>query len=334
MSFFTKKPAAPEAAKSGIHSTSTTPPRLEEIEFPTAAPGFGNVDRIDADGFKPEFAESELLARVDERVLENKFELPHLATTHMKLLDLTSNADVDVGKVERMIAPDLALTASLLKSANSVMYGGARQVDTIRGAIVRLGIRGLRSSLLSLSLRSVIFKGRELAPIAEEIWRQSFSVANNARANAVPLALDPERMFVLGLLHDIGKVPLLSLLRELAPQGFDFRRPFVGHVFRRHHEYVGSRLAQTWNMPDEVAAVAGCHHDISKNPQFAKSAALVDLSTKQDVHLSSGDQPGYFSLVTDPSMSALELPEPMRRPLLDAVRVAYLRTQGLASALR
>lgn len=333
MAFFTKTPP-PETAPSGIHSTSTTPPRLEEIQFPTAVTGFGNVDRIEGDEFKPEFAEAELLARIEERVLENRFELPHIATTHMKLLDLTANPDVEVGKVERMIAPDLALTASLLKTANSVMHGGARPVDTIRGAIVRIGIRGLRSALLSLSLRSVIFKGRDLAPIAEEIWRQSFSVANNARANAVPLALDPERMFVLGLLHDIGKVPLLSLLRELAPQGFDFRRPFVSHVFRRHHEYVGSRLTRSWNMPEEVTAVAGCHHDFAKNPQFAKSAALIDLSNKQDVRLSTGDQAGYFALVEDPSMSALELPEPMRRPLLDAVRIAYLRTQAVAAAMR
>jgi len=333
MVFFAKSSPPAAAPTGGIHSTSTTPPRLEEIAFPEAVRGFGNVDREAGVSFQPEFAETELISRIDERVAENRFELPHLATTHMKLLDLTANPDVDVSKVERMITPDLALTASLLKTANSVMYGGSRQVDTIRGAIVRVGIRGIRSSLLSLSLRSVIFKCRGLAQIAEEIWRQSFSVANNARANAVPLALDPERMFVLGLLHDIGKVPLLHLLRELAPEGFDFRRPFVSHIFHRHHEAVGSRLAQSWNLPEEVSAVAGCHHDFAKNPQFSKSAALVLLANKQDMHLSCGDHDGYFALAADPSMEALDLPETMRRPLLDAVRVTYQRTQTVAAAL-
>jgi putative nucleotidyltransferase with HDIG domain len=325
MVLFAKKPSPEVQGGSGVRSTSTTPPRLDELPFPAAAPGFGNVDRIEAAGFEPGSIEADILAKVDDAVANERFELPHLATTHMKLLDLASNPDVDVKQVERLIAPDLALTASLLKTANSVMYGSPRQIDTIRGAIVRIGMSGLRSSLLSLSLRSVIFKGRTLTPIAEEIWRQSFSVANNARANAVPLALDPERMFVLGLLHDIGKVPLLHMLREFAAENFEFRRPFVGFVFQRHHEQVGRRLAATWNLPEEVVEVVGCHHDFGKNPRFSKVAALVTLSHKQDIHLSSGDADGYFGLSDDPAMCALDLPETMRKPLLDAVRVTYLR---------
>ncbi len=333
MAFFAKStpPAAtPKNDAKGLASTSTTPPRFDELPFPEPVRGFGNTDRSVAEPFHPEFNEQELIKKIDDKVAANDFELPHLAVTHMRVLDMTSNPEVDVTKVERMIAPDLALAASLLKIANSVMYGGARQVDTIRGAILRIGIRGLRSSLLSLSLKSVIFKCRELSTIAEEVWRQSFSIAGNARSNAVPLALDPERMYVLGLLHDIGKVPLLHMLRELAPKGFDYRRNFVGHVFHRHHESVGLKLAQDWNLPDEVVAVAGCHHDFAKNPRFTKSAALVCLSHKQDIHLSCGDSNGYFSLAEDPSMQTLELPVPMRRSLLDAVRVSYMRTQTMA----
>jgi putative nucleotidyltransferase with HDIG domain len=324
--FASKRKPAPEESS----PVATLPPKLEDVAFPAPIGGFGNCDVPVSGDFALEFAERELLADIDERVAAKAYELPHLATTQMRLLDLTANPEADISKLEKMLAPDPALTALLLKTANSVMYAGTRTVDTVRGAILRVGVRGVRSALLSHSLKSVIFKDKTLVPIAEEVWRQSFSVAGNARANAVPLSFDPERAFVLGLLHDLGKVPLLGLLRDLAKPGFDFRRPFVGHVFARHHETVGRQLAISWNLPEEVIDVAGCHHEFLSCARYVKNAALVSLAHRQDMRLSTGDAEGYFALADGPEMDALELPPTMRRPLLEAVRMSYLRNAGIA----
>ncbi len=292
--------------------------------FPEPVGGVGNLDLFQdlKDGL--EFEEQALLARVGERVEEGKFELPHLPSTQMTLLELTSNPDADMGKVERHVSTDLALTASILKAANSVLYSGTRKVEDVRGAILRLGLRGLRSALYSCSLKGVIFRAKGLDQYAEEIWRQARSVAGAARALAVPLCLDPERVFVLGLLHDVGKVPLLAILKKEAPPSFDFRRPFVGVVLGAFHERVGRRLTANWNLPEEVVEVSGCHHDFGANTGFLKSAALVNLAHRQDLYLSCGEEAKYESLIEYPALAALDLAENFRKPLLEAVKASYL----------
>lgn len=304
---------------------ASAPPTLESIPFPTAVRGIGNFD-CDAAEIALEGAEPELMSALEAKIAEGQFELPHLPSANMKLLEMTNDPETDVGKVERIIAPDLALTAGLLKIANSVTFGGNRQVDTVRAAIVRIGLQGLRSVLYSLSLKSVIFRGGALQRHAEEIWRQSLAVANNARNLAVPLCLDPERTFVLGLLHDVGKIPLLALLRTLAPKDFAFRRPFVGAVFKRFHEPVGRIFTQSWELPEEIVEVAGRHHDYAGNKGYTRSAALVWLAHRQDVFLSTGDGSGYSALANDPAFATLALPAPHRRPLLEAVRASYQRS--------
>jgi len=148
-----------------------------------------------------------------------------------------------------------------------------------------------------------------------------------SRALAVPLCLDPERFYVLGLLHDIGKVPLLEILRKHAPKGFAFRRPFVGQVFDRWHEEVGRALTECWGLPEEIVAVAGCHHDFAANKKHAQSAALVNLAHRQDLFLSTGRADEYRSLADDEAMDAVGIAAPMRVAILDAVRQVYVQQQ-------
>lgn len=327
VSFFSR-PSPPPVSTRGAEPAHTSAPAAAlspDVGFPGPIAGVGNIDRIeDGPEFGLEFAEQEVLKRVDEAVAAGKFDLPHLPSTSMMLLELAADADADVGKIERTVATDMVLTASLLKIANSVLYGGAKRTETVRAAILRIGLRGLRSVLYSLSVKSVIFKNKGLLDYAQEVWRQSASVATTSRALAVPLCLDPERTFVLGLLHDVGKIPLLELLRQFLPKDLNPRRPFVGAVFRRHHEQVGLVLTKKWNLPEEVIEVSGCHHEWPKNPLYSKSAALVNLAHRQDLHLSSGDECGYLSLAQDPALEALGLPAPHRQPLLDAVKANFV----------
>ncbi len=322
----------PKAVDGGETAATEAPPpepgavRPDMLdEFPEPLDGIGNFDLPRGDDFEFEPGEEALLAEVAAAVAKGEFDLPLIPSTHIALLDLTSDPDADVGKMDRLISTDVALTAALLKTANSVLYAGTRRAETVRGAVLRVGLRGLRSVLLSLSVRSVLFKTNELAPLAEEVWRQSQSVATNARALAVPLGLDPERYYVLGLLHDVGKVPLLDILRRLAPRDRELRAPFIGLVFDRYHEEVGGKLAAAWNLPEEIVSVAGCHHDFERNETHRRSAALVHLAHAQDLFLSSGRPSEYAALATSAAMAELGLAAPMRTGLLDAVRNAYVQ---------
>ncbi|MFH0944708.1 MAG: HDOD domain-containing protein [Planctomycetota bacterium] len=328
-SWFSKK-SAPAAVKS---APVPEPPASEPEQkgFPEPLAGVGNIDRFDRSRVEFKFDEQELLKRTEARVEEGKYELPHIPSTHMTLLDLIADPESDVDKVETLVSADMVLTASMLKVANSVMYGGTRQVDNVRGAILRIGMRGLRSMLYSQSVKSVIFRGRGLTQIAEEIWRQACSVAATSRSLASSLGMDPEQTYTLGLLHDIGKIPLLSILRKEAPSSFQFRTPFVGAVLDRYHEQVGEKLTSRWNLPQEIVAVSACHHEYAQNLAFTRGAALVNLAHRQDLYLSCGDETRYVALANDQTLDILNLAANRRQPLLESIRDGYSanRIEGL-----
>lgn len=263
--------------------------------------------------------EKELLARVQDAVNDSRYELPHLPSTHLTLLELTADPEADVVKVERMLSTDTVLAATLLRTANSALYGGSRKIDSMRGAILRIGLRGLRSLLYGQAMKSVIFRSKGLNAYAQEIWRQSCSVAAASRALAQHLHLDPDKTYLLGLLHDLGKVPLLAILRREAPDNFPFRPALVGTAFARHHQDVGCRLAATWDLPDEIVKVAGCHHEFWNNQDHPRSAALVNLAHRADLCLSSEPDTTLDTLAADRTWENLELGPDLRGPALHSI---------------
>lgn len=285
-------------------------------QFPSALSGVGNLDRFGDQDIDFTSEEQQLLTRIVASVEEGAYDLPHLPSTHLTLLELTADPESEMSKVENLVSADAVLTATLLKVANSALYGGARDIDSVRGAVLRIGLRGLRTLLYSQSVKSVIFRSKGLMLFAEEVWRQACSVAALCRSNATFLRQDPDRSYVLGLLHDMGKIPLVSILRKEAPGSFPFRGPFIGTIFSSYHEQVGRQLATAWNLPEEIVQVAGCHHAYANNSGHKKSAALVYLAHRQDQYLSTGNAEAYVGLMDDAVWDTLEVGESLREPLL------------------
>lgn len=294
--------------------------------FPAAIGGVGNLDREIGSVGSLTHGERDLLQRVEEQVEVGDYALPHLRRTHAALVDLVTGGASDLAEVERLVATDVALTALLLRLANSSRSPGDAAIASVRTAVAHVGLHGLRSLVLTLSLKDVIFRPPWLADCATELWRQATSVALTARELAVPLCLDPERTFVLGLLHDVGKIPLIRIMREVA-KTTDVRTSVIGFILHRFHERVGRRLARAWHLSDEIASVAGCHHEFAANVEFPQSAALVHLAHQLDLCLSTGDATAYFELERSRAIERLDLPVALRRALLDACRDSYQVTR-------
>src|SRR6185312_10443684 len=195
--------------------------------------------------------------------------------------------------------------------------------ETISQAVMRLGLRNLRTLMFSLSMRSAVLRDKRLSHYAEEVWRQSYSTASIARAIAKPIGADPDRAFLLGLLADIGKVSLLAMLRKEIPKGTEVSPVLVGRVFYLFHETAGARLAEAWNLPADIAAVAGCHHRYEENPRDPKDAALVSLALRLDILLGQDQGIEYRSATHAPEMDYLQLADDKRREVLDAAYTAF-----------
>lgn len=287
----------------------------------------GKVENLDQEQHRTaslRAVEQEAIARVAARVEKGDFELPMLPSSSMVAIEMAASPTVDVSHLVTLISTDPVLSTELMKAANSVIYGGSYQAETLSQAVVRVGTRTLRSLIYSLSVRGVIFRNRGLGSYAEELWRQAYSVARISQLIAEPLRLAPEKCFLLGLLHDMGKISLLAMLGRECTSTFRPAAHVVGRVFHEFHERAGVAMAREWKLPEEFISVSGCHHHFEQNPDFPRSAALVSLAHKLDLHLSLGEKGSeYQRLARCPEMRFLGLADHQRAALLESAEELF-----------
>jgi putative nucleotidyltransferase with HDIG domain len=262
--------------------------------FPSRV-GKGNLDETHR-GTAEERAES-ILTQLGERIARGGLDVPTLPQSSLVVLDITSNVSVPVQKITDAIERDPVLSSELVRTANSVTFAGAAPAETLRQAVIRLGVRNLRSAVIGYSMKVVLSRTGGIAEFAKEIWRQSNSMGRIARTIASMSGRDPDKAFLLGLVHDIGKVPILDQIGRIAESRSDVTRMLIGQAFSRYHESLGAIIAKEWKLPEEIVAVAECHHDFRKNERFPDSAALVSFAHRLDLHLSLGGERDYWKLM-------------------------------------
>ena len=207
--------------------------------------------------------------------------------------------------------------------ANSALYAGQEPIRSIQDGVMRIGMRALRTLVLSASMKGIMLTGKGVASYGKNVWRQALSVARIARTIAPRVGFDHETAFLLALLHDVGKLPLLAMLDEASRGGRPVSRALIGKVFHRFHEKVGGALAERWHLGDELVSVTGCHHDFESNQGFPREAALVSLAHKLDLYRSLRDERGFDALANAPEMDVLGVPAQARRQVLELAAEAY-----------
>ncbi|MFT4537958.1 MAG: HD-like signal output (HDOD) protein [Planctomycetota bacterium] len=311
-------------AKAQDEDESSDEMQADEDEEPELIGGIDNLDRSSSLQGMLKTREQVLFERVSCWVEKGKFDLPMLPATNVAAMNLAANPGADLSEIVDLIASDPVLSSELLKIANSVVYATEEPADTLHAAVMRIGMRGLRSLIYSVSIKGAILTNKSLAHYSEEVWRQSYSVGTIARKIAPLTREDPEKAFLLGLLHDLGKVVLLSLLGKGAERDSEITPSIVGRVFYQYHERVGGMVAEKWKLSDELISVAGNHHDFENNEEFGRSAALANLSHRIDLYLSMGQEDQFRGLAQSAHMDVLGLHESDRHRALSVGRQAFL----------
>jgi putative nucleotidyltransferase with HDIG domain len=228
---------------------------------------------------------------------------PKLATqlqTQIKKLDSISTAPailkplldmlrlpsekIRLEKVVELVSYDGTIAAQCLRMANSPLFGG-RQIDTVRGAVMALGLERVRSILFGLCVNRVIPKDKWVIE-PDAFWRHSLGCALVTQRMAQKIGYpEPEKAYLAGLLHDIG-ILVNSLLYN---QGFRecVRRASEEHaslnvieeqVLGFSHNETGQMLCEQWGLPKELVDATRGHHDLSLLAAAGPLACLVHLS--------------------------------------------------------
>ena len=225
-----------------------------------------------------------------KRITQSIIGLPTLPTVITQLISLVDNPKTSARNVSQLISTDQALTAKILKLANSAFYGFPREIATVDLAVVVLGFETVKNLCLSVSVlerfSGVDANGGADGFDRQKFWEHSIACGVGARLLAGKLSYRvPGEAFAAGILHDIGRLILSQYFPVEFAEVLQLMRAediYIGHAEERvlgvTHAEVGSWLAERWNLPDQLEQTIAMHHTPGRVSGPAELPSLIHLA--------------------------------------------------------
>ena len=196
--------------------------------------------------------------------------------------------DGSIAEVARLVGADPALSARLLRLVNSALYGPRGRIDDVLRAVTLLGLHQVHDLVLAMSLQATFAGIRPARLDMQRFWRSSLLTGLAARAAAQATAQPMgERLFVIGVLSDIGHLVLYQTVPELAAMAqreADAGRDTLDAAERRivgcDFAEVGAALMDRWQLPDRFAGAIGTQMLPRLGGAFAADAAALHLARR------------------------------------------------------
>jgi len=218
--------------------------------------------------------------------------MPTLSTTVTKVMEICNRPDTLPNDLNRVISLDPVLTGQVLKLINSAYYSLPNKITSLTRAIIMLGLNTVKNLALSSSvLKNIRANNGNQSVFMDIFWAHSLCVGVTAKAlaaiNGIPIN-EREEYFVAGLVHDLGKIPLLSSYPEEYFQIFELAKTEQSHlkeaeknIFNIDHCHVGKIIAKKWKLNSAVSECLEYHHspqDSSpENYNLIKTVSLADI---------------------------------------------------------
>ena len=208
-----------------------------------------------------------LLKLLKEPLETGNIQLPPFDATALKIQQEASRKEPDTALIEKLITSDQALTSEVLKMANSSFYHGLTTVTTVHNAVVRLGIQEV-ANMAVLSTQRGRYKAGDpyISGLMRDLWRHSVgcAIAANWICKKIGATEHLSEAFFAGLLHDVGKLFLLTMLDKIklgSDTPMKMSDAFVLELTNSPlHTTHGHKLLNIWNLPGQYSGIARDHH--------------------------------------------------------------------------
>jgi putative nucleotidyltransferase with HDIG domain len=216
----------------------------------------------------------------------------------MRLFELIHDPGTGAREIAAVVNIDPNLTVRLLRMANSAFYNLSGKVETVSRAVTVIGTVDLYQLVLSISaVKTFTDIPNELVKM-DTFWRHSVYTGLLARALAARArVLHPERLFVAGLIHDVGSLVLYNqrpdAMRDilLIAEG-DEEILYQAELerFQYSHAGVAAQLMQQWKFSDTLVEAVQCHHQPGEAQAARMEAHILYLAN----HLVNESEQGNF----------------------------------------
>ena len=214
------------------------------------------------------------------KLINNLKNVPAMPNVVIQALNIVKNPNSGIKDLGDIMSYDQSLSLKVLNLVNSAYYGFAQQITSITRALALLGMNQAKNIIVAIAMKPM-FSSEE----NRELWEHSITAAVGCEYLASDLKImDSEEAFIIGFLHDIGKIILnmqdkdaLNQVRELVANGSDVieaERMYFG----TDHAEVGAALAKKWQLPILLTNVIKYHHtpNLASVPKECSLVYLVD----------------------------------------------------------
>ncbi|MGD9124669.1 MAG: HDOD domain-containing protein [Desulfarculaceae bacterium] len=244
---------------------------------------------------------------MDKKELRKKIyakidELPTLPVVVARLLALIEDEKSEVSALTEVISRDPALTSKVLKVANSAYYGFSQEISSLDRAVALLGLNMVKSLALSIGVVQNLPQPKDTPLLSRQgLWLHSLAVATaiTELSRRFGAGKEDEYLFVVGLLHDVGKIVLLHFFAEPYKEALErvntqdeaslylAERQAMGF----DHGEVGAMLLSRWKFPQEVIKPILVHHQQAVPSEVnPKDTAMLKVADALPQELDLGEE--------------------------------------------
>ncbi|WP_213611017.1 HDOD domain-containing protein [Pseudoalteromonas sp.] len=200
--------------------------------------------------------ENALLTILVDRINNDTLVLPTLPEVAIKVRQAADNPDVSLMQMSDAIAHDPALSARMIKVANSAIMGRSVKVSNLHQAVTRIGLRQIKNIATAMAMEQLFVSDNELIKgYMAKAWQKTLSVASHSIAltelylkNNTHTSLNRDAITLASLVYNIGVLPILTEA-ERHPEVFA-NPSFLAHAIQRLSGKIGGSIMKAWEFPD------------------------------------------------------------------------------------
>lgn len=246
--------------------------------------------------------------------------LPSIPSLYLELVEELQRDDPSLERMAAIISRDLGMCSKMLQLVNSAFFGLPRKIANPEEAVGYLGVETVKALVLYLHIFSLYERTKVSGFSFERLWNHCWSVGVIARKIAQLEGLsstEADQLFIAGLLHDVGKLVLVTgvptsyqlVLDRVQNDGLHVHEAEYS-VFGTSHAEVGAYLLGLWGLPAAIAEGVGWHHyPTAHDAEGLNPANVIHVADWIDHQLSPANDNRAPSLLDEPHLERIGLLE-------------------------
>lgn len=224
-----------------------------------------------------EHVSKEIISAIDK----DELVLPTMPEMAIKVREVAEDPDAGIADINAVISNDAALTARIIKVANSPLFRGAREIEDLNMALSRLGMQTTANLATGLAMEQMFQATSDIIDKRmRDVWARSSEIAGICHVLCKHYTkLRPDQATLAGLVSKIGVLPILSYAEdhsELLGNSMT-----LDSVIDEIHPAIGKKILTTWEFPTELRNVPEDVWNFERDAPNADYADLVTVATIQ-----------------------------------------------------